>query len=365
MSLKNDLKNIVIDKQISGPFISLFLPLYPSENNLKLDKTELNSLLASAKKEFINKYGEKDWSIYEKQIKAAEQNIIFDYARSKTLAVILGKNTVYHYYLPRKVDLQVYVDDIPYILPIIWGYADMPTYNIAKISRSSFEMFTVKNGLIEKKNLDQDAPVSAKKVLNIDTPDQKIRIDQRSSNSTDQYRGNDVKSEAEDSNMDQYFKIIDEYITKHISLQDHLKVVLMATKEDVGEFNKLTHNPYLDTKNYLTIPSVINHTTLEKATALLNEKLSSNHQLKTEDLVETAQSQKKLIEGVQNIQPAAQEGRLDTVIINYQPTINQNEIKSRMKANQIAITTLIYGGQVKLTNTNGTNDQPIIGILRG
>lgn len=363
MSLKNDLKNIMIDKKISGPFISLFLPLYPSQDNFKLDKTELNSLLSTAKKEFITKYGEKEWPNYEKQIKNAEQDIIFDYAQSKTLAIILGKDTVYHYYLPKKVNLQVQVAAMPYVLPIIWGYADMPTYNIAKISRSSFEMYSVKNGLVERKNLDDNAPTSAKKVLNIDTPDEKIRIDQRSSNSTDQYRGNDVKSEAEDSNMDRYFQIVDEYITKHISLQDHLKVVLMATKEDAGEFDKLSHNPYLDTNNCLTIPSVINHTTLEEATNPLNEKLVSSHQAENKDLIENARSQKKEVEGIQAVQVAAQEGRLDSVVINYEPVVSQGE--NRMQENQIAIITMVYGGLVDLAQSDEINKQQIVGILRG
>ena len=225
MSLKHDLKNIVVNEEVSGPFISLFLPLYPSKDNFKFDDTEFNSLLSKAKKQFIAKYGEKNWSKYEKKIKATQNDIIFDYAQSKSLAIIISNETAYHYYLPRKVDLQVRVADKPYILPIIRGYEYMPSYNIAKITRSSFEMFTVKNGLVSQMNLSDDAPISAEQALNIDTPDQKIRMEQRGGGSYDQFRGTDVKAEAEQANMDQYFRMVDEYITKHISLKDHLKVV--------------------------------------------------------------------------------------------------------------------------------------------
>lgn len=49
MSLKHDLKNIVVNEEVSGPFISLFLPLYPSKDNFKFDDTEFNSLLSKAK----------------------------------------------------------------------------------------------------------------------------------------------------------------------------------------------------------------------------------------------------------------------------------------------------------------------------
>ena len=106
MSLKHDLKNIVVNEEVSGPFISLFLPLYPSKDNFKFDDTEFNSLLSKAKKQFIAKYGEKNWSKYEKKIKATQNDIIFDYAQSKSLAIIISNETAYHYYLPRKVDLQ-------------------------------------------------------------------------------------------------------------------------------------------------------------------------------------------------------------------------------------------------------------------
>ena len=169
MSLKHDLKNIVINEEVSGPFISLFLPLYPGKDNFKFDDTEFNSLLSHAKKQYLNKYGEKNWQKYENKIKATKDDIIFDYAQLKSLAVIISGENTYHYYLPRKVDLQVHVGDLPFVLPIVCGYEDIPNYNIAKITRSSFEMFNVKNGLVEKKLLDDDAPISASKALNIDT----------------------------------------------------------------------------------------------------------------------------------------------------------------------------------------------------
>lgn len=365
MSLKHDLKNIVINEEVSGPFISLFLPLYPGKDNFKFDDTEFNSLLSRAKKQYTEKYGEKDWQQYEKKIQAAKNDIIFDYAQSKSLAVIISKENVYHYYLPRKADLQVHVGDLPYILPIIRGYEDMPNYNIAKITRSSFEMFTVKNGLVEKKALDSDAPISADKALNIDVPDQKIRMEQRGGGSYDQFRGTDVKAEAEQTNMDQYFHIIDEYITKHISLKDHLKVVLMATEDDAGEFKKVSHNQFLDKEDTITIPSTINHETLEKATAKITDNYIKASRENVENIVDIAHSKKKYLEGMESVKEAAEEGRLEMVAIAHETEENETESEEQLQANSIAITTLAYGGQVELVDPAMINDNQIVGILRG
>ena len=365
MSLKHDLKNIVVNEEVSGPFISLFLPLYPSKDNFKFDDTEFNSLLSKAKKQFIAKYGEKNWSKYEKKIKATQNDIIFDYAQSKSLAIIISNETAYHYYLPRKVDLHVRVADKPYILPIIRGYEYMPSYNIAKITRSSFEMFTVKNGLVSQMNLSDDAPVSAEQALNIDTPDQKIRMEQRGGGSYDQFRGTDVKAEAEQANMDQYFRMVDEYITKHISLKNHLKVVLMATEDDAGEFKKLSHNHFLDKEDTLTIPAVINHETLEKATAKITKRFIDESREKIEDAIDLAHSKKRYLEGMKDVQAAAEEGRLDTTVIAHELAVNETETDEQVQANEIAIDTLVYGGQVNLVDPAVINDQSIVGILRG
>lgn len=365
MSLKNDLKNIVINEEVSGPFISLFLPLYPGKDNFKFDDTEFNSLLSKAKKQFINQYGEKNWQKYEKKINATKNNIIFDYAQSKSLAIIISNETTYHYYLPRKVDLQVRVANMPYILPIIQGYEYMPSYNIAKINRSSFEMFTVKNGLVSQKNLNEDAPLSAEKILNIDSPTQKIRMEQRGGGSYDQFRGNDVKAEAKQSNMDQYFRIVDEYITKHVSLKDHQKVVLMATEDDAGEFKKISHNHFLDMEDTLTVPTVINHETLEKATAKITNRFIKESREKIEDLIDLAHSKKKYLEGIKDVQAASQEGRLGIAVIAHEFAVNETETNEQIQANEVAINTLIYGGQVNLVDPDVINNQSMVGILRG
>lgn len=365
MSLKNDLKNIVINESVSGPFVSMFLPLYPNKDNYKFDDTEFNSLLSKAKKQYVQNFGEKGWTKYEERINNAKDEIVFDYAQSKSLALIIGKDTTYHYYLPRKVDLQVRVNESPYILPIIGGYEFMPTYNIARISRSGFEMFKVKNGLVFKKNLDADAPTSAEKALNIDSSSEKIRMEQRGGSSFDQFRGTDIKSESEQSNTDNYFRIVDEYINKHISLKDHLKVVLMATEADAGEFKKTSHNSYLDREDIIKVPSVINHETLEKATQEINQQFLSDCQQNVEEQVDIARSKKRYLDDIQEIKQAAIEGRLDTLIIKRQIVEDETETEDQLHANEIALSTIIYGGNVIMIDPKILDNHSIIGILRG
>ncbi|WP_290034116.1 hypothetical protein [Ligilactobacillus cholophilus] len=365
MSLKNDLKNIVINEKISGPFISMYLPLYPNNGNYRFDDTEFNSLLLKAKKLYAQQFGDKGWQKYDKKIKDTKNDIIFDYAQSKSLAVIIGKEATYHYYLPRKVDLQVHVSESPYILPIISGIEFMPTYNILKISRSGFEMFSVKNGLVIKKNLPKEAPTSAVKALDIDTPDQKIRMEQRGGASYDQFRGNDVKSEAEQSNMERYFRIVDEYVNKHISLKDHLNVVLMATDADAGEFKKISHNQFLNVKYVITTPSIINHESLEKVTKKINEDFINKKQQNIEQAIDIAHSKKRFLDNLEDIKQAAIEGRLDQLIIACQDVDNEIESEKQIQENEIAIYTLVYGGQVTMINQNVINNKEIVGILRG
>lgn len=369
MSLKNDLKNIVINEEVSGPFISLFLPLYPGKDDFKLDDTEFNSLLSKTKKLYITKFGEKGWEKYEKKILDIKNDIIFDYAQSKSLAVIIGKEVSYHYYLPRKVSLQVHVSERPYILPIISGYEFMPTYNIVKISRADFKMFTVKNGLVFNKHLDDDAPTSAAVALNIDTPRQKIRMEeqagQRGGGSYDQFRGTDVKSEAQQANMDRYFRIVDEYVIKHISLRDHLNVILMATEDDAGEFKKISHNQYLDKKQVITVPSIINHESLEKVTAPITQNYVDSCYQNVKAAIDTAHSKKRYLEGMETVQQAAIEGRLDNLIVARELVENETETEEQTQANEIAIYTLVYGGQVTVIDPEVINNKQIIGILRG
>ncbi|HIX02406.1 MAG TPA: hypothetical protein H9861_06585 [Candidatus Ligilactobacillus excrementigallinarum] len=360
MSVKNDLKSLMVGSANHEPVVSMYIPLYPSKDSYKFDDTEFNSLLSQAKKQYTQQFGEKDWIKYEKQIKNLTNDIVFDYAQSKTLAVILNKDVAYHYYLPRKIKLQVVVNEKPYILPLVRGYEFMPTYNILNINRSSFKMYEVKNGLVSEKSLDKDAPISANKALNIDTPDEKIRMEQRGGGSYDQFRGTDVKAEATQVNMDSYFRLVDEYVIQHISNRDHLKVVLMATKDDAGEFNKISHNQFLDKEDVIAVPSIINHETLEKATAKINEDFLNCSRENIENEIDIARSKKRYLENVSDIKQASIEGRLDTVVIARDLIESKED-----ELNEIAINTLIYGGQVDLIKAELINNQSVIGILRG
>ena len=366
MSLKDDLKNIVINEEVSGPFISLFLPLYPSKDSFKLDDSEFDSLLAKAKKEYIDQFGKKGWEKYEEKIRDIKNDIIFDYAQSKSLGVIVGKEATYHYYLPRKVQLQVRVSEQPYILPIIRGYEFMPTYNILKVSQDSFKMFEFKNGLVTAKALPADAPTSAATALNIDVDDQKIRMEEKEGNTSyDQYRGYDVEAEAKQSEMDHYFRIVDEYVIKHVSLRDHLPVVLMVNKADFGEFTKISHNQYLDKEDMMTVPSITNHESLGKVLDPINKKFIDKCRQNVEAEIDTGRSKHRCLAGMEKVQQAATEGRLDMLFLAHELVQNETETAEQINANNTAILTLVYGGQVNIVDASLLNGDEIIGILRG
>ena len=68
---------------------------------------------------------------------------------------------------------------------------------------------------------------------------------------------------------------------------------------------------------------------------------------------------------MKDVQTAAEEGRLDTTVIAHELAVNETETDEQVQANEIAIDTLVYGGQVDLVDPAVINGQSIVGILRG
>lgn len=377
-ALRDDLQRIVAEDKDHGPFVSIFMPLDPDADSMKDNTAQFNDLLAQAKKQFDDLFPTKEWNAYDQRLRMIGEHITMDYAQSRGLAIIAGDKDVYQYYLATHVDPLAVVSNNLYILPIIDATEFQPNYNILQIDRDSFRMFNVEDGLISEKPMPTGAPVSAKKALGDEVigGDEKIRMHEHGRYS--EYRGYDVKDESEQADERNYFEVVDEYVTKHVSLRDHLPVVLMAVSEDEGEFRKISHNPYLSKDLVISkVPPIFNHKTLEDATDKINQEMIKIAQSDIADQIDTAKSAKKFVGETQDVINATIEGRVATLIIakgaklagsiaiNATVDTTSAAAKQNNLLNDLAATTMSYGGRVYIVDPAQLDGQPVIALLKG
>lgn len=377
-ALRDDLQKIVEANKDHGPFVSIFMPINPAADSMKDSTAQFNDLLAQAKKEFDEFFPTKEWNEYDQRLRMVGEHIVMDYAQSRGLAIIAGDKDVYQYYLATHVDPLAVVSNNLYILPIIDATEFQPDYNILQIDKDSFRMFNVEDGVISKKPMPTGAPVSSKKTLGDEVigGDEKIRMHEHGRYS--EYRGYDVKDESEQADERNYFEVVDEYVTKHVSLRDHLPVVLMAVSEDEGEFRKISHNPYLSKDLVINkVPPIFNHETLEDAVKDVNKEMIDIARSDVADQIDMAKSQKKFVGNTQDVINATIEGRVATLIVARDAklpgsiTVDQtvdttsDMAKKNNLLNDLAATTMSLGGRVYVVDPAKLDGQPVVALLWG
>lgn len=379
-ALRSDLQKIVEENDDHGPFVSIFMPLNPDVNSMKYDKAQFDDLLSKAKKKFDQLFPKKDWKLYYNKLRLLCDHIDMDYAQSKGIAIISSEKNIYEYYLNKSVSPLAVVSNNLYILPIIYSTEFEANYDVLQIDKHSFQMFKVEDGLVSIMSLPENAPISSNKTLGkeIIGGDEKIRMHEKGRHS--EYRGFDVEEESLEADERNYFEIVDEYVTKNISLIDHLPLILMAVSEDEGEFRKISHNPYLSKDFKINkVPPVFNHETLEKSVTIINSEMINLAKKDLYSQIDRAKSEKKFISGLSNVVDATLEGRVSNLIIakdsfisgniSIDHKVNIDDINSKSKdnnlLNDLAVTALSLGGRVYILDKADLDNNDVVALLWG
>ncbi|PWG00546.1 baeRF6 domain-containing protein [Levilactobacillus bambusae] len=377
-----ELQNALTLESDPGPFVSIFMPLNPKAQNRSEDASQFNSLISEAKREFTKDYSEKAWHPYADKIDLFISSDRVNSDRSASgLALYIGANTLHSFPLRDSVSSFYTISNTIQILPLIKDSQFSVEYDLLLLRRNTFQLFHIKDLIMEEIHLPEDAPTTMGKAVGTDLTGGRQRERSEGMGAGTHFAGRDQRDETKVDDRKHYFGIIDEYIFKNYSNVDHLPLIVAAVTEDQGVFRKQSKNLYLNRDIEITkIPS--EHSQINELQEITSEIATDYAKadvagLKTK--YDNAVSSKRYATDLETLMDAAISGQVDTLFVTEGAYLagkltddlhidtNTPEGKRNNLLNDLAITVAGFGGQVYVLpkdETPARKDEPAVAILR-
>ncbi|MCL0318531.1 hypothetical protein [Apilactobacillus xinyiensis] len=314
MNIDMQLKNTLTLEAEQGPFISLLISFNEIPDNLAFDK-----LLNKVKARFIEKYNENFWNKYSKKLKR------FNYSREKNvsnsmgIAIYVSCDSMHTFSLNHKTKTSAVIASTMYIMPLIKDITDECYYNLLVIKNNDFKMYNVNN--------------QSQTLLKVPN----------------------APAFAFTNNQKDFFKLIDECVIEKLNHDDTLPLVVVGNEDDCKLYAEQSKYSNLVSDIYVNYQ---NNTDIDSITKYVNEKLYQKFINNLKFNYNKAKNKSKVLTDIEEITSAAISGYIDTLMIN------ESE-KSDKQVNNLAITTIGFGGDVYLIDENDMpNNKKIIAISR-
>ncbi|KRM94174.1 hypothetical protein FC56_GL001122 [Lentilactobacillus senioris DSM 24302 = JCM 17472] len=362
MAINADIKNLLTVSAHKGPIVTIVLPLNPKADNSVEDKTQLNSLIAQAKKAYLSKYLSKFWPDYEAQLNQLLQTETLGNDVSQGLAIYVTADQINMFRLNYPAKPAFAVGDTMQVLPLLKDFQFPLAYNLVVLRKNSFHLFQIQNRVIEEPEVTADTPSTLTDALGdyIPADDQQLKSagHGRGHGATFK-RGYDPKEESDRSDQLRYFQAVDEYVIKNFTNKDHLPVVLAAEPAVQGEFRKITKNKMLSDVRFEKIPSLkTSHEELLDMVRNVNAQYNHLTVLELADRFDNATGAKKTLTDINKIAEAAMSGSVATLFIKDGAYVAEKDVSHVQfdsqdttghpsnLLNDLAITTTGFNGDV-------------------
>lgn len=360
MALTEEFREVLTLKNSPGPFISLFMPLSSSLHDVSADRTQLNSLITKAKRELTHNYTASDWSLYAREFDKFEHDPLGN-ADARGLVIYVGPTGSRSFKVARSLPSKVSISDKPEILPLIAARELNFSYDILLLGRDMFRLARVVDNKPELVKLPDDAPQTLQDALGSELGSRGHW--QRSTggdNGGTQYSGTGSLDTAENADRRNFFMIVDEYLFKNFSNQDHRSLILVTDAKNQGNFRKLSQNTYLNKD--VQIAQVANlkepMTDLQTLATKITGQLEKAEMETFEHKYEQAAGSKRTATDLGALMEAAVAGQIEMLFvrsgasfpgrISDQLQIDTTSVLSRDNNvyNDLAMLSLSHGGQV-------------------
>lgn len=316
MAINADIKNLLTVSSHKGPIVTIVLPLNPKADNSVEDKTQLNSLIAQAKKAYLSKYLSKFWPDYEEQLNQFMQTETLGNEVAQGLAIYVTADQINVFRLNYPAKPAFVVGNTMHVLPLLKDFQFPLAYNLVVLRKNSYHLFQIQNRVIEEPEVDEDTPTSLTDALGNYVPadNQKQKSTGRGNGST--FNGHNPKEESDKSDQLRYFQAVDEYVIKNFTNKDHLPVVLAAEPAVQGEFRKISKNKMLSDVKFEKIPSLrTSHEELLDMVRNVNAQYNHLTILELADRFNNATGAKKTLTDINKIVETAMAGSVATLFV--------------------------------------------------
>lgn len=357
----------------TGPFVTIMLNTHVGHQNVEKDQLQFKNFAKEAKARFEKKYSEKAWIPFQEKIDALLADQDFWRRATTSVAIILNAEDIFVHRLAIRVDNQYYVADKPYLLAIIKNTQFNYDYFLLALNRDSFKLYRVSNRKLSAITLPEDAPDTLEKALGDELTGGNLNYSVKGGSGYNgggkegvSYHGINTKDEEVEIDWTNYYQAVDAFL-KELDNPENLPLYLFALPENQTMFKKVAKTPfYSDKASIAQSPAQLSDQDIEShlneiADALTKEEISKYNKA----------MDKKFIDQLVDIVPAAEEGRIGEMFIATSNLVDgfgedpETEYDRRQVLNNIADNVIEKGGVVHvLEQTDAPDEKSLVAILR-
>lgn len=366
--------NELFSDEIQGPFVTFVLNTHVAHQDISKDILAFKNLAKAAKIRFEKRFADFDWAPFQKKINDLEADAAFWRNTTKSITIIFTKYETFLYRLNVPVDDQYYVGKKPYLLGIIKDQQFTYDYYLLALNRDSMSLYLVEGPNVTAVALPEDAPTDLVSALGDELTGGNLNYTTGSGSGYNgsgkegvTYHGVSTKDEEVEIDWVNYYQAIDTYLKDTFENPEKLPIFLYALPENQTMFKKIAKNPYLNTKAAVSAsPAQVSIKEIKSGAEKISQELEK---LETDSYNELLD--KKFVDQLVDIVPAASEGRLSHFFIATSNFVNETtemsslEFDRRKLLNNTAYAVIQTGGKVFVLDQHAAPDEKsLAGILR-
>lgn len=310
----NDFPHKILDAKKS-PFISLYQPTHRYRPENKQDLIRFKNLVQDIENALKQKYPKKEiLSIMEPFYALAEDRIFWNHTYDG-LAILSAEGKCIIYNLQRPVKELTVVADSFHIKPLIRIFQSADRYHLLGLNRNEFTLYEGNRYGFEEVELEPGIPRTAKEVLGEDYTKSSVTTGTFGSTGSGIFHGHGSRKEEIDKDTEKFFRFVDRFILENYSRPMGLPLILVSLTEHHGQFQSISHNPYLLEEG---IKTAYNSLTIKDLKESVWEKIEPIYLEKTRKLVDRYEAARAKLLGsddLDQVARAALENNIETIMI--------------------------------------------------
>lgn len=307
-------------------YITLGLTLSDESHASDKNRIHLSNLLNDAETKLAEL---EDKDLIDKLKEGLEEtrlNIRELTAHRSGMLIIIHEDEIYYYHLNVTVNDLVDVGRLPNFKALVENYQFSNDYHLLVLSREEFSLYEGNNHGINPIAIeDEDAPVDLETALGTETTDQFLSHNSFGSRGTDgsqSFHGHTDTSEEKDIDRENYFRIVDNYISEHYSQENQTPLILYALADNQNVFRSISKNPCLLEEGIYESGNKVNQQVIEKATLALHDDIIMNQKQTILKNFNETSPEFRIDNHLNDLASSAVQGRINELIINKNYTQN-------------------------------------------
>jgi len=307
--------------QENTQYITIVQELHATTLTNDKDRIQFENLINEARKRIEgSELKEKDALLEQLNIALNNRDSLVKFIGA--LVLYITPSDIYFYHLSISVSDQVYISDLPYILPVAANAQYTRDYHLLVLNRESIRLFEGHGNKIEEQDLNEyeEAPVDLETALGTEKEGGSLNFGTYSTGPSQAgsgqfFHGHNETSQEKDIDRKRYFNIVDRFIIDNFSNEFKYPLIVYSVEENQSVFKEISNNRYLNDVNITGSAAGLSVPDIQKKVSETINKLNDLERERLLTRLREASPENRIENIPDDLTSASLQGRIDHLFL--------------------------------------------------